>query len=60
MGEPRYVDNLHCNANLDPFCEVYPLDEDPNKNSLRLLNMNYFLQVVLIFVSAGAGFTSQD
>ena len=60
MGEPRWVDNVRCNPNLDPFCQVYELDIDPNNHNLRLLNMNYLLQILIVGLAAGAGEASWD
>ena len=60
MGEPRLMDDLHCNGNSNPWCQVYELDTEPNPHSLTVLKLNYFLQVIVVALSAGAGFTSKE
>mmetsp|Transcript_24898 Transcript_24898/g.33354 ORF Transcript_24898/g.33354 Transcript_24898/m.33354 type:complete len:134 (-) Transcript_24898:477-878(-) len=60
MIEARYLDNLKCNINIDSECDVYPLSHPVDANQLMLLGFNWILQLPVIWISAGAGFTGQD
>ena len=57
--EPRLIDNFFCNSNLDPDCQVYPL-EDPNKYALNHMLLLYIAQMFIPLLAFGAGSTAYE
>ena len=55
----RLVDYYQCNSNKDEDCEIYPV-EMPGPTDLKQLALNYILQLPLLYLVAGAGFTGRD
>ena len=52
----RFLDNVECNANSDPTCELYPLTEPDSHAALRLAG-HYFSQFFIVGVAALSGAT---
>ncbi len=57
--EPRLLDKIACNTMEHPDCDVYPMTY-PDPNSIFYLALNYILQIPILFVSAGAGFSGRE
>ena len=57
--EPRLIDNIKCNPNTHPDCEVYSMGID-RWTSLTELIINYAVQDGIVYLAAGAGMTAFD